>query len=382
MKFINTETNQIRELNDRYARIPSDDVLAKEFLKPIPENKKTKWTFETNGVSKALTDVVQIKINIKNVGVVMASFDTTTFTKEVKDELFAKLLTLKDIDTTKSLEELKRKVTSVFRFLDEYHPYFVVVNFSEINHDIEFMVTSLGWLSYQVFMIRSDFPSLDIVVGPEEAKPEEKKSFFKSLFSKKDKVEGPVIQTVPQSEMKKEEPAVQEVVTEEKANEEKPASNGFNFKEAFISAGKNIAKFKIDYILNVLYSALIGVCTLLTVVYFSIDNKGIGALFIGFTAASMALSVYNIFVARNDKVKRNVFDYVFFVLFSILGGAVGIAGGWLIASTFIAKGETTVDFKKVIIIGALITPVLIALAEGIATGILYLVRFIKKKKGK
>ena len=82
MKFVNTDTKVVRDLNDRYVRIPSDDVLAKVFLKPITENKNTKWTFETNGVTKSLTDVVQIKINIKNVGAVMASFDNLIFTKE------------------------------------------------------------------------------------------------------------------------------------------------------------------------------------------------------------------------------------------------------------------------------------------------------------
>ena len=380
MKFVNTDTKVVRDLNDRYVRIPSDDVLAKEFLKPITENKNTKWTFETNGVTKSLTDVVQIKINIKNVGAVMVSFDNLIFTKETKEELFAKLLTLKDIDTTKSLDELKRKVTSVFRYLDEYHPYFVVVNFSEINHDSEFMVASLGWLSYQVIMVRSDFPSLDIVIGPDDPKPEEKDGFFKKMFGKK-KDNEPVIETVPASEMRREEPVIETRVEEQKV-EEKPTKDGFNFKDAFVSAGKNIAKFKIDYILNVLYSALIGICTLLTVIYFSIDNKGIGALFIGFTAASIALSVYNIFVARNDKVKRNVFDYIFFVLVSIVGAAFGILAGWLIAATFIAKGETVVDFKKVILIGSLITPVCLALAEGISILVLFLVRLIKKNKNK
>ncbi len=396
MKFIDTKTNKFFEVSDRYTKISKNEDLAKYLLKPIAEVKNTSWNFEIFATTKSILDVAQVKINIKNVGAIFVSFNKETFTVETKNSLFEKLLTLKDIDTTKSLAELKRKTSAVFNFLEEYHPYFAVVDFTQNNNDVELMMINLEQHSFPIILIRQDYPMIDLVIGGVEEPAPEKKNIFKSLFQNKKKEESlkeeplPVIEEPVHKEeepipFKEEEPKEEIHSFEEPKYEEptfeKPKSK-FDFKGEALGSLKNIVKYKVDYILNALYSLLIGVTMFLTVTYFQINNTGIGALFIAFTLASIGLSVYNIVVARKDQEKVGVFDYVYFVIISIIGALLGILVGWLIATAFVAKGETTVEFGKVFLIGGLLTPVGIAAAEGIATLTIFLIKVIKKKKNK
>ncbi len=387
MKFRNVKRNVEREYTERVVVLSSEDELAKELLKPITENKKSEWVFSIGEVSHPLVEVAQVKININGVGVVFANFDALTFTKEVKDQLFNKLLTLKGIDVKESNENLKKKIVSTFSFLDEYHPFYVAVDFENVMERTESYINSLGWMSYQIYVIKHGLPMLDIVAGESESKPaEEKQSFFSKIFKKKDNGE---IKTVEQARpVVVEEKHIEQPITElETSVEDEPinkvkTAKKFGFKASMKSMFKNFVKNRIDFILNVLYTTLIGVCVLLSVIYLSIGNTGIGMLFVGFSVVSVALSTYNVFVYRRDGEDLKIFDHIFFIIFSVLGLVIGILIGWLIAATFINKGDTSVDFVKTILISVGISPVVAAAAHGLSFLVLFIYKKIKNRKKK
>lgn len=334
MKFINESKKITREYLDKFVKLNNEDVLAKELLKPVTELGKTKWSFEIDEQKRLINDVVQIKVNVKDVGVAFAYYSKEVFTKENKDELFEKLLTLKDIDVTASEENLNNKVTSLLKFLDEYKPYFAVVDFKS---EAEAVITSLE-LSYQIILVNESYELV------EDKEP---------------------------------------VILDENGNPLPKERKKVTFKSFMKDFGSNLNENKVNYLLNVLYSLLVGTCIFLSVIYFGISNIGIGFLFVGFTFASFLLCSYNAFVFRKNKEGHYWLDYVLFSIFSLIGIVVGLFVGFIIAKMFIKPEEGQVlKYGLSFLFSGLLSPVLLAVTQGIGILINVIIHLIKNRKHK
>ena len=172
MKFVNQENLQGREFGLNLNQLSFEDELIKELLKLNYENQESKWVFLLNEEEKKIFDVVQVKINIKDVGYIISSFDIATFDKKLRKKLFEKLLTLKDIDVKESEEALTNKINSVLDYLEEYKPHFIVFILNDKCEETKKILLAKEGLSYSIFYAFNQ--QIKEEPAPEEAPVEEK----------------------------------------------------------------------------------------------------------------------------------------------------------------------------------------------------------------
>ena len=324
MKFVNENKKLECEYVDNVVNISSSEELGKELLKPITELTSTEWSFIKDESKKSLNDAVQIKVNVKDVGIVFAYFDKETFTKEVKDRLFELLTTLKSIDTS-TLDNLKIKIKLLFKHMNDFNPYFAAVDFSSSKENVDEITSSIKNLSYQLIIIKKE--------ESEEA--------------------------IAESEGKKQN----------------------KFAKGMKWFWDNLKDYKTDYLINTLYSLLVAVCLVMSSIYFQAGNVGVGFLFIGFSFLTFLMCSYSVFVFRKRKRKKGIIDHVIFSSFSVIGVALGIVATYFASKAFV-KVDEPISYTLPIIIGACGSPFFLIVTQGVGILIQFIVQKIKDKKKK
>lgn len=322
MKFISNDNSIVKELDESLLNLSKDDELVKELTKTHYKYDEPSWYFIDENHS--FNNAVKIKVNIKDVGYVIIYFDQS-FDKALKKEMVYNILNLKDIDVNESYESLKNKLYSMFSLFNEHQPYFGVFIINNYHEEVERILFEIEGMNYPLYYVNEE--------------PEVK------------------------------EEAVQEEAVKEEKKEEKGIAAGFK------KSLKNIVKYKVEHLFNALYSLLIAVCALLACVYLDNNNKGVGILFICFAILFIGLIAYNLHLYGLDNKGITLYDYTFFVGFSLISLVLGMLIGYLLVKSLVKFGDNPINYSKNIKIAILISIPSLAAAHGLR----FLITFLYKK---
>lgn len=342
MKFINKANDSTYSYDNKIVLL-NDEEVKKELLIENYKNNESQFVFVINEEEIKIYDCIQIKVNIKNVGFIIASYNLNDFKKEDRTALTKNLLSLKDIDVTNSVADLEEKIKSTIDFIKEYHPYFITFQIERFIHDVEKLLLSLdGLYIFPIFYIKA------------EKKKEEIEEFVP--------IEATTINIGFDDEDEKKKPF---------------KVNLSNFKNDFKKELKTIAKYKIEHLFNALYCALLSLCLVLMVIFFDNNKAGYGVLFLFFILLFTGLLSYNIYLFKEEIKRFNLFDYIAIGLFSILSVTIGILLGWLLANSLL-KFDNPINFQKAILTASLIAPVVVISSHFISLLIKLIAPRIKK----
>ena len=359
MKFFNKETNAERELPSFIYQMHEEDELTQELLKTNQDNKGSTWSFVFDNEEIAISNTIQVKINIRDVGYVLVTLSPNRFNDKIKKELFEKLSSLKGIEISYRNDGLRAKLTSVFDVLEDYNPYYCFFYIEYYQDSVQGILLSLKkgnpiyYLKKKAKMdaslldenIRETHYDIGPVSASQEGRREDRRSYPRTQ---------PKSYSSSSSSSK---PTVQE------------------FKASF----KKIGKYKFEHLFNALYSMLITICLMLTTIYIDNKNVGIGVLFIVFVILFVFLVAYNLYLYRKDLGKIPLFDYIFFISFSLIAVGLGVLLGWILAKNLIKFGDNPINYSKSIAVAILVGIPTIGAAHLLRMLMTYIFPKIKKK---
>lgn len=290
MEFLNKETGTVRNINEPLLHLSKDDELVGELIKMNYKYDELSWYINAD---LSFKDAIKIKVNIKDVGYIIAYFDKD-FDHQLRKDLIENIFELKMIDVNKSFDTLKKKLSSILNYINECHPLFGVFMINNYHEEVEKILKEMEGSIFSIYYF-------DV-----------------------------------ESEPKEEAPLVEKVKTKEKDN----------LLGGFKKSLKTILKYKIEHAFNALYSMLISICLLLAAVYIDNNNKGIGLLFICFAALFVILIAYNLHLYYVDNKKIFLFDYLFFVGFSLISVVIGILLGYALVKGLVKFGDTPINYSK------------------------------------
>lgn len=346
--FQNTETNQQYSFYEK-VNLVLDQTLSVALAKENFSNKDSK-IIVGDGSLTPIYDLFQIKIVVKGTGFFIANFSKDKMNEQLKDEIFAKLKTLKSEQPLND-ESQKEKVRKALEFVSEYNPLFIsfVNNGSPILTKSDFNLL-IDPTKFETTLLVLMLP-IDYII-PQSSKPEKKFSLFKAKEPKPNEPQ-PV----------KEKPIEQVSDVPAKTNKE------------------ILKKYGYDYLFLALFTLIISASFMFGLALAFKGEMSSIFLFI-ITALFFGILIYAIrsYEKSVPNWKYNFNNIKFPVLAIILGLGIGIGVGYLIVY-FIIKGteENPLDYGKILLISALSTTGMTLLAMVMPEAINFIQKkFIKK----
>ena len=363
MKFLNKENNIERELPSSIYQIREDDELTNELLKTNQDNKGSSWSFLYNNEEINISNTIQVKINIRDVGYVLAIFNPNNFNDKTKKELFEKLFALKNIEISYRTDGLRSKVTAVFEILEEYAPYYCFFYIEYYQDGVQSILLTM----------RSGYPIYYL-----KKKAKQDASLLDENIRETHFDIGPVSSSQDNRREERRTYAPKRSNTSSRSSSKSSSSSKPSSKD-FMSSLKKIPKYKFEHLFNALYSMLITICLMLTCIYIDNKNAGIGILFIVFIILFVFLIAYNLYLYGKDIGKIPLFDYVIFLSFSAIAIGFGVLVGYLLAKNLIKFGENPINYSKSIAVAIFVAIPTIAVAHLLRVLMSYIFPKIKKK---
>ena len=306
-----------------------DKILVNELKKPIIKNRNSSIIIASlENIS--ITDLVQVKINVSNVGYFLVNFPKEKFDEESRKTF------IEDVSKLKTSEELtlelqEEKITKLISIICKYNPLFVTfLN----NGDVE--IKSLTDLS-----IKLNFPLL--VLNEKIKTISLNFNFLKKLFKKK-----------------KDE-------TNQKQHNE-------------IKKLPPLILFNSDYLFVLIFSFLgtFGITT----ATFEIMNKESIAIFLSILAVAFVFVLticMQATIYKNGKERHPYLRY-YLMIFIILGIIFGVLIGYIISKNILKTENNDFKYKSMLIVASLLSTVL--MLSTVFTSIIANIIILKIKKNK
>ena len=302
-----------------------DKKLVQDLRRPNIKNADSLFVIKSLN-DLHISDVVQIRINLKETGAFLASFQKDNLSEEKREELLKQISTLKSENEPTSDSQLE-KTKKLLEILGDFAPIYVTfVNFGQIK------------ISLDNFSIKSlKFPVLVL--------KKESKFVLNFSFLKKRKND----------------------VQNEKSSKETPQY-------------APIELFTLDYLFIGLF-ALLGSLGIITAIFELMNKQGIGIFLIILSAAffvteiiAMTLTIY-----PKGKLKHPLLRY-YLIPFILVGIAIGIVGGYFISSGLLKTEIENFDYKKLILLSTIISIVSLVSSVGLSIPCNIIIQKIQKKK--
>lgn len=274
-----------------------------------------------------VSDVVQIKINLKNTGTFLASFKKDELVEEKRQKLLEEIGGLKS-DEEPTNETQTKKIVKLMKILGKYAPIYVAFgNLDTIK--VELNDSVIKGLSFPLLVL-----------------PEQKKIFLNLKFKK----------TNSTSE------------TQYKENE-KPSYSP-------------IELFVMDYFFIFLFSAL-GALAIVTAVFEIMNKQGIGVFliilavaFVVTEAIAMTLTIYSKGKEKNPYLRFYLASYI------VVGVVIGIVGGYFISKGLLKTEIENFNYGKVVLISSLASSITLLSSIGTSIPLNKLIIKINNRKEK
>lgn len=273
-------------------------------------------------------DVIQLKINVAETGVFLVNFSKEEFTEEIRKEALQKIGELKD-NITPTKETQINKIKKLLIILDKYKPIYVTYRSKQ---DIQIEVEDFNNISNE-----TDF-SFPIILLKNKKKKEHKKihitipNIFKKEKKEKVKKDKPV-----KAEVQKTPKAKKEKVKVEKAPKVR--------KEIVI----DFPLFSFDYLWNTVFALSLGF-SIPVAIYEVLNNDLISIALFAMAAIFIAIgyvSDYNTLYRK--RVERYKGLKYWLLLYVLIGGAIGLAVGYVVAK-FGLKTNNEINYSLILYI--------------------------------
>ena len=272
-----------------------------------------------------VSDVVQIKINLKNTGVFLANFKKEDLVEEKRQKLLEEISGLKS-DEELTVENQTKKIVKLMKILGKYGPIYVAFgNFDIIK--VELNDSVIKGLSFPLLIM-----------------PKQKKIFLNLKFKK----------------------SQAQANSQEKTNEKQPYAP--------------IELFVMDYFFIFLFS-LLGSLAMVTAIFELMNKEGIGIFLVILSVAfiitesiAMTLTIYS------KGREKNPYLRFYLAIYIVLGVVIGIVGGYFISSGLIKTEIKDFDYGKVVLLSSLISSVSLLSSIGTSIFINKIIIKINKKK--
>lgn len=272
-----------------------------------------------------VSDVVQIKINLKNTGTFLANFKKEELVEEKRQKLLEEIGGLKS-DEEPTVETQTKKIQKLMKILGKYSPIYVAFG------NLDLIKVGLNDSVIKGLL----FPLLVL--------PEQKKIFINLKFTK----------------------------SKAKSESEKTGADKAGYSP--------IELFVIDYFFIFLFSAL-GALAMVTAIFEIMNKQGIGIFliilavaFVVTEAIAMTLTIYN------KGREKNPFLRFYLAAYIVVGVVVGIVGGYFISKGLIKTEIENFDYGRVVLLSSLISSITLLSSVGTSIFINKIIIKINKKK--
>ena len=320
MKFIRKD-GSIISFQDHFSLVNKDTSPIKEII----ARKDLSEFYYVDETTISFKDLVQIQVNVIEVGVMIFVFETALFNK---DSFIAEVSKLKEMQIN-SFYDVLSKMKALYTVTEAFNPLFVI------------------YVPNGKYQIYED--CFKTIVGN-----------IKTIYVTETKQENDIEQGAIAS---KEKP----VVSKDKSNKEK---GKFNFKETFSQIVALIKKEKFHFLFAFIATFLLGVTLAIGI----FDAYGGKMICIFFFICSLAGAFLN-FMIYKDTYKQSGFKSLFNIVtvsFSVIGLGIGFAIYMVFKA--ITKEAPTVQPHVLMIIGLMLLVYLISMSLPL------LVLYIKEKK--
>lgn len=307
---------------DNKVHLVTDKKLVRDLEKPNIKNSDSALVIKSLD-DLHISDVIQIRVNLKDTGVFLVSFQKDVLTEEKREALLKEIATLKSEDVpTEETQILKTK--KLITIVCEYSPIYVTfLN----NGSIKIPVNDF-WIKC---------PTCPILVL------EKPKKLTLNLGAKKiEEKEG---------ENKKEKPQYAPIVL-----------------------------FTTDYFFIFLF-ALLGSIGFITAIFEMMNKQGIGIFLIILAIAFVVTETIAMSLTIYEKGKeKNPYLRFYLIAYIVVGIVIGIAGGYFISKGLLKTEDEKFDYKKLTLLASLISSVTLLSSVGTSIFVNKIIQKIRNKK--
>ena len=307
---------------DNKVHLVTDKKLVRDLEKPNIKNSDSALVIKSLN-DLHVSDVVQIRVNLKDTGVFLVSFQKDVLAEEKREALLKEIATLKSEDEpTEETQILKTK--KLITIVCEYAPIYVTfLNSGSIKIPVNDF-----WVKY---------PTCPILVL------EKPKKLTINLGTKK--VEEKEV------ENKKEKPQYTPIVL-----------------------------FTMDYFFIFLF-ALLGSIGFITAIFEMMNKQGIGIFLIILAIAFVVTETIAMSLTIYEKGKeKNPYLRFYLIAYIVVGIVVGIVDGYFISKGLLKTEDEKFDYKKLTLLASLISTVTMLSSVGTSIFVNKIIQTIRMKK--
>ena len=308
---------------DKQIHLVDDKFLIQNLSRPNTKNQDSDLIIKSLNDTH-ISDVIQLKINVSEVGAFLISFEKESLNEESRNSLIEKVSKLKNSEAP-TIDTQTKKVQELLCILNEHTPiYGVFMNTGDIKLNLQ-----------ETINFELVFPLLIL-------KQPEKKLIFKTDMNKEQKLDN-------------------------------------NSKQKTQKSYAPFPLFDTDY-LFVLFFSLLGAFSITASVFEIMNKEGIAAFLIILSVALMITLVIAIMstVYKKGELKNPWLRY-YLIIYMIVGIAAGVIGSFFVCKGLLKTKVDNFDYKKMALISSLISAsLLITLSLSRVANIINKIRLKKK----